>query len=275
MSMDERTATGANAASNSPNDAVDRASNNVADNATIGAMIDAASRANAAARTALLGQGAVIIWNDIAPEGRNQFYEWHDKEHMPERLSIPGFRRGRRFIRPGHSPEWLTVYEADDIGVVTSPAYLARLNAPTPLSQSSIKYFLNTSRAVCRLVHTTGSSTGGHMLALRLNVPEGGDDALLHLLAGVAFPRAMQRTGVVACHLFRGDDSASNTRTAENKGRTIDIPSWILLCEATLASAAEAAQPIFLDALASLGVTARPDATTYALEHCRLSQPQG
>ena len=74
--------------------------------------------------TAMLGDAAVIVWNDVSDEGRSRFYAWHDREHIPERLAIPGFRRGRRYIRPGHSPEWLTLYEASDLAVVTSPAYL-------------------------------------------------------------------------------------------------------------------------------------------------------
>ena len=45
----------------------------------------------------LLGQAVVAIWNDVAPEGREQFYEWHNHEHMPERVGIPGFLRGRRY----------------------------------------------------------------------------------------------------------------------------------------------------------------------------------
>ncbi len=99
--------------------------------------------------SALLGRGAVVIWNDVAPEGRDQFYAWHDNEHIPERLAIPGFRRGRRFISPSHSPEWLTLYEADDLSVVTSTPYLARLNAPTPATVSALEHFRNTSRAAC------------------------------------------------------------------------------------------------------------------------------
>src|SRR5262245_50076391 len=126
---------------------------------------------------ALLGEAAVLVWNDVADEGRTQFYEWHDKEHVPERLSIPGFRRGRRFSRPRHSPEWLTMYEADDLTVLTSADYLARLNAPTPATERTLKHFRNTSRAVCRVVHSRGASTGGHMLALRLGVAREASDA--------------------------------------------------------------------------------------------------
>jgi hypothetical protein len=42
------------------------------------------------------GQAAVAIWCDVAPEARAQFDDWHAHEHMPERLSIPGFLRGSR-----------------------------------------------------------------------------------------------------------------------------------------------------------------------------------
>jgi hypothetical protein len=223
---------------------------------------------------ALLGYGAVLVWNDIADEGREKFYEWHDKEHMPERLGIPGFHRGRRFAKPGHSPEWLTIYEADDLSVVTSPAYLARLNAPTPATVSTLPYFQNTSRAVCRVVHSIGSSTGGHILAMRLSVPTAQADAMCRYLCGEAFPRAIVLNGIVACHLFAADHSASFVSTAESNTRKFDVPSWVVFCEATNPAAADQAKRLLEDsALQAMGVVIRNDAAVYGLEICRLSLP--
>jgi hypothetical protein len=223
-------------------------------------------------RTALLGEAAVVIWNDVSEEGREQFYAWHDKEHIPERLTIPGFRRGRRFAKACHSPEWLTMYEADDLAVLTSAPYLARLNSPTPATQDTLQYFRNTSRAVCRLVQSSGSSTGGHMLAMRLSVRPGHADAMSAYLAADAFPRAMELTGVVACHLYAADDRASYLDTAESSTRSFDVPSWILLCETTFQAAAENARRLFESpALDRLGVAVRNNAATYALEICRVS----
>src|SRR6201999_3863034 len=46
----------------------------------------------------LAGEAVVAIWNGIAPEARDAFHDWHINEHMPERVGIPGFRRGRRYI---------------------------------------------------------------------------------------------------------------------------------------------------------------------------------
>jgi hypothetical protein len=225
---------------------------------------------------ALLGRAAVLVWNDVAEAGREQFYRWHDKEHIPERLAIPGFRRGRRFIRPRHSPEWLTMYEAEDLSVVTSPEYLARLNAPTPGTVSTLRHFRNTSRAVCRVVHSVGSSTGGHMLAMRLSVKGKESDAMCRYLRGDAFPRAMAATGVVACHLYAADQSASHVDTAESSTRAFDVPAWVVLCETTTSCAADGAMGL-IDGVEfrRLGVEVRNDAAAYALEICRLSSPAG
>ena len=206
------------------------------------ATLDAPATAERSCGSALLGQAAVLVWNDVAPDGREQFYRWHDKEHIPERLAISGFRRGRRFIRPGHSPEWLTMYEAVDLSVLVSPQYLTRLNAPTPATLSVLEHFRNTSRAVCRLVLAVGSSTGGHMLAMRLAVTPAQNDAMCRYLGDEAFPRVMALTGIVACHLYAADPTASYVDTLESSTREFDVPAWVLLCESTTPVAASHAR---------------------------------
>jgi hypothetical protein len=230
---------------------------------------------NTSARdSALLGAGAVIVWNDVTEQGRAQFYDWHDKEHIPERLAIPGFRRGRRYINPGHSPEWLTLYEADDIDVVVSPHYLARLNAPTPATTSTLRYFRNTSRAVCRIVHTAGTSSGGHALAMRVDMAGSQSEAMCAHFGADVFPRILALTGVVACHLYAADQDASHLRTAESDTREFDVPSWVLLVEATTIGAAEHARALIAGPeLERLGVVVRSDAAIYSLEICRLAHP--
>jgi hypothetical protein len=219
-----------------------------------------------------VGEAAVLIWNDVAPEGRDEFYRWHDKEHMPERLALPGFRRGRRLRKPGHSPEWLTIYEAADVSALVSPEYLARLNAPTPATVSALKHFRNTSRAACRHVHAIGSGVGGHVLAMRLGVAAERESAMRRYFEEDALPRAMSRTGVVGCHLYAAERSASYVDTAESSTRKFDVPAWTLLCEASTAESAEQARSVIDGgALAKLDVEVRSDAAVYALEICRLS----
>ena len=221
---------------------------------------------------ALLGSGAVLVWNDIAEGGQQKFYDWHDKEHIPERLGIRGFRRGRRYVRPDHSPEWFTMYEAEDLDVLTSPEYLERLNSPTPATRQVLRYFRNTSRAVCRLACSIGSSTGGHLLTSRLHVPAEKGGELARYALDELFPRALALTGVVACHLYAADQSASHVHTAESREREFDVPEWTLLVEVTTLLEGKRLQKLISGpALTDLGVRAEAATAVYALEICRLA----
>ena len=148
------------------------------------------------------------------------------------------------------------------------------LNAPTPGTVSALRVFRNTSRAVCQIVHSTGSSSGGHMLTLRLDVPAANADAMCGHLATAVFPRAMAEVGVIACHLYAADQSASFLKTAEASTREFDVPSWVILVEATTLAAAERARALIDGpALRDLGVAIRSDAAVYSLEICRLAGP--
>jgi hypothetical protein len=41
---------------------------------------------------ALLDRGTLVIWHDAGDE--TDYNAWHSKEHMLERVAVPGFRRG-------------------------------------------------------------------------------------------------------------------------------------------------------------------------------------
>ncbi|MGH6904724.1 MAG: hypothetical protein ACREIR_18510 [Geminicoccaceae bacterium] len=53
---------------------------------------------------ALLGKGALAIWHDPAPEIESDYNEWHSKEHMYERVGVPGFLRGQRGVAIAGAP---------------------------------------------------------------------------------------------------------------------------------------------------------------------------
>jgi len=117
----------------------------------------------------LAGEGIVAIWNGIRPEGRAEFFEWHTREHMLERVAIPGFRRGRRYSALEGEPEFFTLYETDTTAVLTGADYLARLNAPTPWTRRATVAFTDTSRSLCRVALSIGPGEGGLMMTWRLD----------------------------------------------------------------------------------------------------------
>ena len=195
----------------------------------------------------LAGQAVVAIWNGIAPEGRIEFYEWHNREHMPERVGIPGFRRGRRYIARYGTPEYFTLYEADSAEVLVGQDYLNRLNNPTPGTRHVVpSYFRDTSRGVCRVRLSLGTGQGGWMLTLRFAAAAGREAELERHLRHAALPPLADIVSVVGVHLCIADQDASGIETAERRGRQVAVPNWLVMIEAAEADAADKACDLLL-----------------------------
>ncbi|HVX99432.1 MAG TPA: hypothetical protein VHA55_06540 [Pseudorhodoplanes sp.] len=188
----------------------------------------------------LCGQAVVAIWNDITEEGRAEFYAWHVIEHMPERVGIPGFLRGRRYcaIDKASKPEFFTLYELLSFEVTTGQDYLSRLNAPTPWTRKATSAFRNTSRGLARVLKSVGPGPGGMLSTIRFGVDDAREAearvALADLMNEIA--RLPQVTGA---HLGLADAEASGIQTAESRHRTDGLPppKWFVLIETLTAPA--------------------------------------
>lgn len=223
----------------------------------------------------LAGEAFVAIWHDIVPEALDVFYEWHHREHMPERLGIPGFRRGRRYIRvDGEGQTFFNLYEVDTFEVLVGQDYLNRLNAPTPWTKQAVQHFRVVTRGLCRVAGSVGVGQGGVIATLRLVAAEGrGDELRTHLLRS-ALPALLDGVGIVGAHLGFTDEAGSRIETAEKKVRAnpTDIPPWILLVEAISPEHLRRAAKGVLDPelLARHGAAAAPLHGVYRLESTRL-----
>jgi hypothetical protein len=214
----------------------------------------------------LAGEAVIATWNGIAPEGRGEFYDWHIKEHIPERVGIPGFRRGRRYVAltPETHPEFFTLYETDTMQVLQGVDYANRLNAPTPWTRSATAHFRDTARALARVLVSEGPGMGGVLLTVRFDSEPSRIPALSTLVR-----RTSERPRVCGAHLGIADDAASQVRTAEAKGRT-DIqppPTWFMMVEATDAEALAEVLPE--QALSEAGARAPFHRGLYRLEYVR------
>lgn len=184
----------------------------------------------------LVGTGIVAIWNDILPEMRDDFFEWHPREHMQERMGVPGFMRGRRLISIEGGEEFLTLYEASEPELLVSDVYKERLSNPTEWSLKVLPHFRNNLRGVCRIVTSQGYGDGGNMLSIRYTLPEGSNDvAVSDTIKGW-----LDRPRVTGVHLIRCDRSLSVVDPSLNRGRVISVPDRVLLVEgSTLEALAE------------------------------------
>lgn len=176
--------------------------------------------------SALVGSAALLAWFEIDPAVRTEHDRWYLHEHMPERLSVPGFQRARRY---GEGRRVFVIYETADLAVLSSPEYLSRLDAPT----AATRRLAHTAEGAIRIAaapdFSVGNGWGGWVTTTHLHdVPDSDRLAL-------PVQRALEEDpGLVAVHLFRAaeDATASKERTVEagvapESGR---IP-WALVVE--------------------------------------------
>jgi len=217
----------------------------------------------------LLGAAVVAIWNDVAAEGHDQFYEWHNHEHMPERVGIPGFLRGRRYRAIDAAPAYFTLYEAQSTSVLTGPHYLERLNNPTPATRTVIpKYFRNMVRGVCNVRLSAGVGMGGSIVTLRFGA-EPGRGAELERHLAVLLPRIVALPMVAGAHVCVADADASTIQTAERKSHGAAVPDWLIMIEGVNPESASAACDALLAGdLRRAGANAEIVTGLYQLEIC-------
>jgi hypothetical protein len=181
---------------------------------------------------ALLGKGALVIWHDPAPEAESDYNEWHSKEHMFERVGLPGFRRGQRAVAISGEPKYFNFYEVDDVATLESEAYLERLNDPTPRTRRVVPKMHNNSRTLCRVTASFGAG-GVPALWTMILLSPGGDRAeeLLAWLAEDVLPKLVERPGVLGAHLVEGERSTSGIDTAEKRLRSggTEFVDWVIL----------------------------------------------
>ena len=176
--------------------------------------------------------GLMAFWADIDHDYTLRFQEWHNCEHIPERISIPGFNVGRRYRGIGDAPKFLMFYETDTAAVFASADYMARLNDPTPWTQESLPHFGNPSRNIYSLELAAGSVApmeAPYIHTLRFNMAEGADAATW--LAALA-----DRDDVYRARLYAVDEEISNIMTSERQiyGGGPGQQKYLALIETTL-----------------------------------------
>ena len=167
----------------------------------------------------MLGEAAIAMWCDVAPEVRAEFEDWHSHEHMPERLAIPGFLRGTRSVAAS-GDAFFILYELDTIATLTGPAYLERLNNPTPWSRRMMPHHRNMVRSLCAVRARFGGGVSRAFATIRFT-PDRDISEQLGTLPS--------RKGITSAHLLEAQPMPS-ARTTEQKIRGNDARAdWVVL----------------------------------------------
>jgi len=177
---------------------------------------------------ALLGKAAMVLSFDVVPEAIAEHDDWHTHEHIPERLSIPGFLRGSRWVALQGQPRYFVMYEVSELGTLASPAYLERLNNPTPWTAKMMTHYRGMTRGFCRITGSFGLGMGQAGLLIRFKPAPGTETALRKWLLEAELPGLASKAGLASAHLLEAALTPQSTNEQRIRGNDATV-DWALL----------------------------------------------
>ncbi len=166
----------------------------------------------------LLGKAAMLLSFDIVPEAITEHDDWHTHEHLPERLAIPGFFRGSRWVALHGQPAYFVMYEVASLETLVSSAYLQRLNNPTPWTSKIMPSYRGMVRGLCAVEASYGVGMGHTGLLIRFDADS--KPGLVQWLHKEVLPPLPMLPGLGGAHLLQA--AAAPPMTNEQRIRGAD-----------------------------------------------------
>ena len=69
-----------------------------------------------------MAKGLLFASFDFSTAHEDEFHDWYDLEHIPERLRVPGFINAERWISDENPQVAVATYDLDTLGVLQSAA---------------------------------------------------------------------------------------------------------------------------------------------------------
>lgn len=180
----------------------------------------------------LLGHAAMLLSFDVAEAAIADHDDWHTQEHLAERLSIPGFLRGTRWVHDDSgqrgAPRYFVVYEVESLATLTSGPYLERLNHPSAWTQRVMPHYRGMSRGFCAVAGSVGVGLGHAALRIAFRPEEGDEAALRRRVVDALLPPLVAMPGIGSAHLFEPAATPPMTNEQRIRGAADAAPGWTL-----------------------------------------------
>jgi hypothetical protein len=177
----------------------------------------------------LLGSAAMLLSFDVDTEAIAEHDRWHTHEHLPERLAIPGFLRGTRWLVSEGEPRYMVLYEVESLETLTSQAYLARLDDPTPWTRRMMTRYRSMTRGLCIVAGSFGLGQGSAAALVRFAPQAAQAGALRRWLLDDVLCAVPQTAGLGSAHLLQRARPASMTQEQRIRGADRDIDMALIV----------------------------------------------
>lgn len=204
----------------------------------------------------------MLLSFDVAADAVVEHDHWHTVEHLPERLAIPGFLRGTRWVAVRGRPRYLVLYEVEALSTLTSSAYRERLDHPTAWTARMMPHYRGMRRGFCRVSEGCGAGLGRVAAVWRFKPLPRAEATLRAWVAGDLMPTLARRPGLGGAFLLESALAPQMTQEQQIRGADGAV-DWVLVVTAYRdgALADLAAVGLAVPALAARGATQASDAT--------------
>lgn len=99
-------------------------------------------------------KGLLLVMMEPPADMEAEFNDWYDTEHLPQRLALPGFENGSRWVCLSGWPRWVALYDMASVAALDTPEYLAVSgDRSTPWSRRILPAAIGRRRIVAEQIH--------------------------------------------------------------------------------------------------------------------------
>lgn len=181
------------------------------------------------------GKGMLMTFTETHPGDEEDFNEWYNREHIDERVWLPGFHRARRYVDCNGDAriKYFATYETDKVEDLCDPDYMKLLADQSDWSKKVMKTFTTFDRVAARVTVDLSHGFAGACAFARFYPAPLVMDGLRTHLENDLLPRLIARPGMVGAILAENDLDVVN---AGRKAQGVEIPEnetpqWVVLLE--------------------------------------------
>ncbi|WP_088156582.1 DUF4286 family protein [Achromobacter xylosoxidans] len=180
--------------------------------------------------------GLLFVATDADPVHEADFNRWYDREHVEERVRIPGFLSGARYLSREGGRKYLGLYRTESLAAFTTADYRAAFERQTAWSVTNLDRMRDPMRRVCAVRAVTGFGSGSELVVLPLAAAN--DSEALAARAQALGAELAQADGFVQSYLLAPDAVLSTPLPRESNENRVLAPLFVV--EASSAAAARA-----------------------------------
>ncbi|HVY17704.1 MAG TPA: hypothetical protein VHB27_20965 [Rhodopila sp.] len=174
-----------------------------------------------------MAKGILLVGFDYTNAHADEFHDWYDTEHVPERQRVPGFGLCERWISVANPKQAVATYDLDSLSVLQSAPYKA-------IAYENLSVWSKRVTAMCqRLIRFDGEQTlpgdadspagAGGLLVNAMNVDPAYEAEFNEWYDHEHIPALSAVPGVMSARRFR-DPKGTHRYLALYHLATADVP---------------------------------------------------